>query len=77
MLRGHEFHYSEIVEEDADPAMTLAYRIRGRKFVNDRPEGYQVGSALASYVHLHWGSAPEAAAAFVERCREYQRRTRE
>ena len=74
VIRGHEFHYSEIVEEDADPAMTLAYRIRGRKFVNDRPEGYQVGSALASYVHLHWGSAPEAAASFVERCREYQRR---
>jgi cobyrinic acid a,c-diamide synthase len=77
VLRGHEFHYSEIVEEEANPAMTLAYRIRGRKFMNERPEGYQVGSALASYVHLHWGSAPAAAEAFVERCREYQRKTRE
>lgn len=71
-MRGHEFHYSEIVEEEADPALTMVYRIRGRKFANDRPEGYQIGSVLASYVHLHWGSAPAAAASFVERCREFR-----
>lgn len=70
-IRGHEFHYSEIVEEEADPALTLVYRIRRRKFGNDRAEGYQVGSVLASYVHLHWGSAPAAAAVFVERCRKF------
>jgi cobyrinic acid a,c-diamide synthase len=72
IIRGHEFHYSEIVEAEADPAMTHVYKIRGRKYGNDRPEGYTVGSALASYVHLHWGSAPEAAASFVRRCREYR-----
>ena len=71
VIRGHEFHYSEIVEEDPHPELTFAYRIRGRKFGNDRPEGYTVGSALASYVHLHWGSAPQAAASFVAQCREY------
>jgi cobyrinic acid a,c-diamide synthase len=71
-IRGHEFHYSEIVEEEADPAPVFVYRIHGRKFGTDRPEGYMVGSVLASYVHLHWGSAPEAAASFVGRCREYR-----
>lgn len=74
VLRGHEFHYSEIVEEEAELSLTYAYRIRGRKFGSDRPEGYQVGSVLASYVHLHWGSAPQAAAGFVERCRAYRGR---
>jgi cobyrinic acid a,c-diamide synthase len=73
-IRGHEFHYSEIAEEGADPAMRYAYRIRGRKFGNDRPEGYMVGSALASYVHLHWGSARQAPASFVAHCRDYQAR---
>jgi cobyrinic acid a,c-diamide synthase len=72
VIRGHEFHYSEIVEAEADPSMTYAYRIRGRKYGKDRPEGYAVGSTLASYVHLHWGSAPHAAACFVRRCREYR-----
>lgn len=72
VIRGHEFHYSEIVEEETNSALTFAYRIRGRKFGNDRPEGYMVGSALASYVHLHWGSAPEAPVSFVKRCREYR-----
>jgi cobyrinic acid a,c-diamide synthase len=72
VIRGHEFHYSEIVEAEADPSLTHAYTIRGRKYGNDRPEGYAVGSALASYVHLHWGSAPQAAASFVQRCRDYR-----
>ncbi len=75
IMRGHEFHYSELVEAETNPALDYSYRIRGRKFGNDRPEGYAVGSALASYVHLHWGSAPEAAASFVGRCREYMART--
>jgi cobyrinic acid a,c-diamide synthase len=74
ILRGHEFHYSEIVEEEAGPALIFAYRIHARKFENNRPEGYTVGSALASYVHLHWGSAPAAPASFVGRCREYRAR---
>jgi cobyrinic acid a,c-diamide synthase len=75
IMRGHEFHYSELVAAETNPALEYSYRIHGRKFGNDRPEGYAVGSALASYVHLHWGSAPEAAASLVERCREYMART--
>jgi cobyrinic acid a,c-diamide synthase len=74
IVRGHEFHYSEVVEEEADPALDFAYHICGRKLLNGRVEGYVVGSVLASYVHLHWGSAPEAAASFVGQCRKYRAR---
>ena len=77
VIRGHEFHYSEIMEDEVNPALSFAYRIRGRKFGNERPEGYQIGSALASYVHLHWGSAPQVAACFVGRCREHLRGPKE
>jgi cobyrinic acid a,c-diamide synthase len=32
-------------------------------------EGYSAGNVLASYIHLHFSSAPEMPAAFVARCR--------
>ncbi|MFP5214043.1 MAG: cobyrinate a,c-diamide synthase [Acidobacteriota bacterium] len=70
VLRGHEFHYSEVVDEGVP--VDFAYEISKRKFSGERPEGYMAGSVLASYVHLHWGSAPEAPKTFVERCLEYQ-----
>ena len=34
------------------------------------PEGYTCNNVLASYVHLHFASCPEAAQALVERCRQ-------
>ena len=87
VIRGHEFHYSEIVEpgdggrnteeggrrtEDERP-LDFAYELRRRKggALPDSPEGYQAGSVLASYVHLHWGSAPEAADQFVRHCAKW------
>jgi len=69
-LRGHEFHYSEIVEMEEAHPLNYAYRIRKRQDESARLEGYAAGSVLASYVHLHWGSAPGAAAEFVRRCLE-------
>jgi cobyrinic acid a,c-diamide synthase len=69
ILRGHEFHYSEIIEAQDDPDFAFAYRIQKRKLEADRLEGYMNGPVLASYVHLHWGSNPSAAWNFVEHCR--------
>ena len=73
-LRGHEFHYSEIVEQDGEALLERIYAIQARKGAESMPEGYAAGSVLASYVHLHWGSAPEAARNFVASCREYMMR---
>jgi cobyrinic acid a,c-diamide synthase len=70
-LRGHEFHYSEIVEAVDDPSLDLVYDVRKRKQEAGRAEGYEVGSVLASYVHLHWGSGPAAGEAFVRRCSDF------
>jgi cobyrinic acid a,c-diamide synthase len=74
VMRGHEFHYSEIVEQGTDSSLEYAYDILGRKTEVSRLEGYQLGSVLASYVHLHWGSAPEAAERFVLRCAQWDKR---
>ncbi|NLI81462.1 MAG: cobyrinate a,c-diamide synthase [Deltaproteobacteria bacterium] len=69
-IRGHEFHYSEIVGEEEDGAMRLVYAVQGRRGGAMRLEGYAKGSVLASYVHLHWGSNPLAAVKFVQNCRQ-------
>lgn len=78
-IRGHEFHYSEIAEADAEEAEGSAsvervYRLEARKHREARLEGYRAGPVLASYVHLHWGSAPQAAHAFVQACLDYSRK---
>ena len=65
--RGHEFRYSTLgpVPESV-PRIYRASDTRGQM----RVEGYQVGGALLSYVHLHFGSNPALAPAFVRACAE-------
>jgi cobyrinic acid a,c-diamide synthase len=58
-LRGHEFHHSRWIRPRVPAAWTLA---RG-------PEGYARNNIHASYVHLHFGGAPECALRFVDSAR--------
>ncbi|MBI5583424.1 MAG: cobyrinate a,c-diamide synthase [Deltaproteobacteria bacterium] len=68
-LRGHEFHYSEPVREpDAAEGWQRAYHLKRRRSNREEREGYQRDRILASYVHLHWASRPEAAAALIQYC---------
>ena len=65
VARGHEFHFSSL---DPVPAtVARAYRLRRRRG-EERDEGYQIGNALLSYVHLHFASSPHMATSFVEAC---------
>ena len=61
LLRGHEFHYSTM--EPAGDAL----HVTGRH--GEGNTGFATPSMLASYVHVHLGSAPDVAAAFVRNCR--------
>ncbi|MEW6593475.1 MAG: cobyrinate a,c-diamide synthase [Thermodesulfobacteriota bacterium] len=64
VLRGHEFHYSDI--DPMPAAVGRCYRL-----ADGREEGYLInGRTLGSYLHLHFGGTPEAAAHFVRLCRE-------
>jgi cobyrinic acid a,c-diamide synthase len=72
VLRGHEFHYSDLVGEPPEgTAATTAYTVLSRKGVSDRPEGYLSNRTLGSYVHLHFGSRPQCASAFADACHAY------
>jgi cobyrinic acid a,c-diamide synthase len=68
--RGHEFHYSEIVSEP--PELSRLYELTARRGGAPVREGYTVNQVLASYVHLHFGSNPEVARHFVDRCRSFK-----
>jgi len=69
-LRGHEFHYSELINLSREAS--TAYSISDRSGMDKAPEGYVIHHTLGSYNHLHFGSQPDAARCFVENCRMYR-----
>jgi cobyrinic acid a,c-diamide synthase len=73
-VRGHEFHYSEIVgDPDGVPRL---YRLTPRRGGPAVSEGYGEHHVLASYVHLHFGSNPEVARHLVASCQAYKNNLR-
>jgi len=56
LLHGHEFHYSDI-EDDYGTALPAGVETVYR-LDNGGEEGYSFGSAVGSYVHLHFGNTP-------------------
>ncbi|OLC00226.1 MAG: hypothetical protein AUH30_03115 [Candidatus Rokubacteria bacterium 13_1_40CM_68_15] len=65
VARGHEFHCSTL--GGVSPQVKRAYRVRGRDG-DEHAEGFLIGNALLSYVHLHFGSNPTLAVNFVAAC---------
>ncbi|APG27461.1 cobyrinic acid a,c-diamide synthase [Syntrophotalea acetylenivorans] len=65
-LRGHEFHYSEIIDSASTCTDGSAWQVRYRRSGTPVMEGYQHGNLFASYIHIHFASRPGAAEAFVD-----------
>ncbi|MCE1254350.1 MAG: cobyrinate a,c-diamide synthase [Anaerolineae bacterium] len=72
-LRCHEFHYSTWLNRPLDlpPAYLIQNRLTGEAPV---AEGACIGSLWASYIHLHFWSAPHIALNFVSACRKNKER---
>jgi len=68
VIKGHEFHYSEIIASDIAPDTYQIIRRAGR---NAGPEGFAAGQVLGSYIHLHWASNPQAVTYFLDTCRRH------
>jgi cobyrinic acid a,c-diamide synthase len=69
VVRGHEFHYSEM--DEMPPEVERLYKVR-KGGADLGSEGFRYRNCLASYIHLHFGSCPGVAAAFVDRCRKFK-----
>jgi cobyrinic acid a,c-diamide synthase len=67
--RGHEFHYSEIGEMPGEIARCYRVSRQGEEL---GVEGYRLRNCLVSYIHLHFGSHPGIAPAFVAACAAYK-----
>ncbi len=65
-LRGHEFHCANW---EGGGQAAPAYRIRNQ---GGRPEGYQRGNLLATFVHLHLATDPSLAGRFVASCARHR-----
>ena len=69
ILRGHEFHYSELVPEGIDdPRWRPVYALKRNRPGTIIPEGFQCGNVLASYAHLFYATRPAAVERFVAKC---------
>ncbi len=66
VLRGHEFHYSELLADPCeDREWQAVYQVRRRRSENIFQEGFQKGNLLTSYVHLHWADRPAVVESFI------------
>ncbi len=72
-IRGHEFHYSGIDPDSQPSDLDTVFGVAARVGTPQQPTGYVTRRTLGSYIHLHFGSRPEAAGSFVENCLTYQR----
>ncbi len=70
-IRGHEFHYSRIVNLDELPPM--AYHMKRGGGIDGRGDGLVYKNVLACYTHLHACATPTWAEAMVAKAREYRK----
>lgn len=62
-LRGHEFHWSRIIEPLVEEH--VAYRIEGRETIG---EGYVSETILASYIHIPLAANPQVLERLLRNC---------
>jgi cobyrinic acid a,c-diamide synthase len=68
-LRGHEFHYSELLGHTIeDGGWNHPYSAKRRRSDAAVLEGFQRGRTVASYVHAHFASRSSAVMHFVSAC---------
>ena len=64
-IRGHLFHYSELIPLEPSSGQELAPAFT----VQEKPEGFQMQNLVASYLHLYFPSNPLILNQFVEALR--------
>ena len=69
--RGHVYHHSRI---DGEAQTQRSYRVTNNRGEQDA-EGFHIGNTLATYIHIHFASAPDLPTSFVHTCRQNRNST--
>ncbi|MCK5100349.1 MAG: cobyrinate a,c-diamide synthase, partial [Desulfobacteraceae bacterium] len=77
VLRGHEFHYSSLLEDgtnkiDFQNDIINVYDVTQRDGKELKLSGFLKNNTLASYLHLHFGSMKDSGKSFVQTCLDYR-----
>jgi cobyrinic acid a,c-diamide synthase len=70
-LKGHEFHYSSVLEWKGSAADLVYRMVRGTGLI-DGKDGLCYKNVLATYTHLHAAGTPEWAPSLTAKAREYR-----
>ncbi len=70
-FKGHEFHYSKVLEWRGKDENLVFSVLRGKGFINDR-DGVCYKNVLGTYTHLHALGTPSWAGALVGNARKYK-----
>jgi len=69
-LKGHEFHYSKVLECRADERELVFEMTRGNGIINSR-DGLCINNVFATYLHIHALGTPQWAPALVKCARAF------
>ena len=70
-LRGHEFHYSDIINNNKD--LKLIYTLKKGKGIIDGYDGFYSNNCIASYMHTHFINS-KISNNFIKSCQNYSKK---
>ena len=71
VLKGHEFHYSRVLEIETDDTY-MAFNVKRGHGIIDGKDGICYKNVLAAYTHLHAIGAPDWAEGMVRCARKFK-----
>ena len=74
MLRGHEFHYSYVVNTAEKPGALFAFRMRRGTGIWGGMDGFSYKNVLATYTHLHALGSREWVRGMMNSAADYKRK---
>jgi cobyrinic acid a,c-diamide synthase len=74
-FKGHEFHYSRVIDSDLD-SNSLVFAMRRGTGILDGKDGVCYKNVLATYTHVHAIGTPEWAEALIRKALAHQRESK-
>lgn len=74
VLKGHEFHYSNVVNIEIKKGMSFSFRMKRGEGITDKMDGLCYKNTLATYTHIHAYGSPEWADGLIKQSILYKKR---